>query len=1175
MTDSDKVDGVGEVPHWMHLSYFHYDDGSHAVHGDDNGTAHQKVNMVSPGFHARGLPGGSCSFPNGFVARGTETTVDTPSASLPRPAVGGVGITAAGRSHSQRQQRHLINSRDFEDILEACRPRNRGQTFSSVPSALALLLPTTARSCDASVVKDDEVETVLATDTKRNSFQSETVDDRWSLDTVSEWGAVDFEGFGDKASPILLARDPVEIDDVDLLAGGNKRDVSGSESESSASSLANSYSYFLGRSHDRGIEQYARFMRFPGERQAGGLKSVQIQPSSDINLSRLTRLVRSGSIRSDDSLSTSASRELVTVEGKGDSGDQFAARAYSASALKDMLSSYDSNVDLAPQRKKADQYRYESAETRRASTARESAAALGNRGALVTPFGMHNDTNMRLGAPTGATAGDTEQHIGGGIGAALHQFDGMPMSTGMTKKLSINRLDRFQPTSPLFGGPASFGRLDDFSANARSKVSTSRFESIGMPIGSDPPDRTRQSPFAFGQSSNHTGPGDRGLSPNDGKSAVKSGDTSTALLKRRRKVNSLLEPSLGENETRYVKAPSSSQQSSHSPMKRSSGQPHHQQHHQQHQHQHQHQNNHHHTRKHGSKHKGKGRSKHHRLHLPVPAAPAPVPPPTQSSRRRAWVLNPFRQEDEDEVLAKRTHNRRRWSHVFPPGEVEFKRHAGPNWKSLCQPAILPTTIDYFPSPQELHDPTRFQFSPYSISLGAMDRTDYRSHSELLREMVRQRLIQDYQIVPRSIIEQSTGRGETDRKSMVKGNAGTLVSARRRITPTTRPYPLPRWTQPFRDDNIHQTHTLSMGHRIQRLSYNPQSDAIEVVQYYSRFATNDPENVQTYHYHLWCPVLQRYTKVTQQFRKYADEYLWNKVDNLVCGDAGMKLFEGSRFRRIMFRIIPDDNITEPAKEAEYVNKFQRFKEYVSKQLLEDIGPEQMEIKVVTNANRTQQDDAPAGTDRFKNFRMPLKKGSTEKYQWMEMVMDSTFDTRRTYKIMLHWLVASAIKVEAQVQLLQRRCAQYGLRLVSFPQDSISSDVQLHPFIAPIVIPVSDNVNANAVEALVHTLGFIDDGEIRMNSSDLEKSGAFSDYTFPIPRPGRRLQLRTKQYVHSTGTIFFRLVKDVNDKAGMIVYENRRYINGDDELIKTARSIFAHLRNLASYGTADVGQHGKNA
>ena len=52
------------------------------------------------------------------------------------------------------------------------------------------------------------------------------------------------------------------------------------------------------------------------------------------------------------------------------------------------------------------------------------------------------------------------------------------------------------------------------------------------------------------------------------------------------------------------------------------------------------------------------------------------------SRRKQWVLNPFRQEDEDEVLSKRNYNSRRWSHVFPQGEIEFKRHAGPNFKSV-------------------------------------------------------------------------------------------------------------------------------------------------------------------------------------------------------------------------------------------------------------------------------------------------------------------------------------------------------------------------------------------------------------------------------------------------------------------------------------------------------------
>lgn len=77
-----------------------------------------------------------------------------------------------------------------------------------------------------------------------------------------------------------------------------------------------------------------------------------------------------------------------------------------------------------------------------------------------------------------------------------------------------------------------------------------------------------------------------------------------------------------------------------------------------------------------SKHRGKSKKHHQKTQQQ-----------SYRNRRKRWVLNPFRQEDEDEVLAKRTHNRRRWSHVFPLGEDEFKRHAGPNWKSLCQPAI--------------------------------------------------------------------------------------------------------------------------------------------------------------------------------------------------------------------------------------------------------------------------------------------------------------------------------------------------------------------------------------------------------------------------------------------------------------------------------------------------------
>lgn len=72
-----------------------------------------------------------------------------------------------------------------------------------------------------------------------------------------------------------------------------------------------------------------------------------------------------------------------------------------------------------------------------------------------------------------------------------------------------------------------------------------------------------------------------------------------------------------------------------------------------------------------------------------------------SAASTAAVINPFRREDEAELLKQRTHNHRRWSHVFPPGEVEFKHSPGPNWKSLCQPAILPLTIDHLPTPEQI------------------------------------------------------------------------------------------------------------------------------------------------------------------------------------------------------------------------------------------------------------------------------------------------------------------------------------------------------------------------------------------------------------------------------------------------------------------------------------------
>jgi hypothetical protein len=183
------------------------------------------------------------------------------------------------------------------------------------------------------------------------------------------------------------------------------------------------------------------------------------------------------------------------------------------------------------------------------------------------------------------------------------------------------------------------------------------------------------------------------------------------------------------------------------------------------------------------------------------------------AKNRKSVVNPFRQQDEDDELEKKSHNRRRWSHVFPLGELEFKRHTGPLWKSLCEPAILPLTIDYFPTPQELEDKEAYRFNPYQLTLQGMEQTHYASHRELLMEMVRQRITQDFQVVPHSVLSASNAVSQGDIQ-----------------------------------------HTLSMGHRIHVLTYDSQSDTIDVKLY---SATAEEDQPITYDYSMYSP----YTKVS--------------------------------------------------------------------------------------------------------------------------------------------------------------------------------------------------------------------------------------------------------------------------------------------------------------------------
>jgi hypothetical protein len=56
---------------------------------------------------------------------------------------------------------------------------------------------------------------------------------------------------------------------------------------------------------------------------------------------------------------------------------------------------------------------------------------------------------------------------------------------------------------------------------------------------------------------------------------------------------------------------------------------------------------------------------------------------TRGSKNTISVVSAIQQLDEDVELEKKSHNRHCWLPDLPLGELDFKRHAAPIWKSFC------------------------------------------------------------------------------------------------------------------------------------------------------------------------------------------------------------------------------------------------------------------------------------------------------------------------------------------------------------------------------------------------------------------------------------------------------------------------------------------------------------
>ena len=342
-------------------------------------------------------------------------------------------------------------------------------------------------------------------------------------------------------------------------------------------------------------------------------------------------------------------------------------------------------------------------------------------------------------------------------------------------------------------------------------------------------------------------------------------------------------------------------------------------------------------------------------------------PAGDRSRHR---VNPFKREDEEEVLKQQSHNRRRWSHVFPEGEEEFRSTQGAvpglYWKSLTTPAILPLEMDYLPAD--------FGTGSYSSQTYRKAIKEEKGERTIV-EMIAQRIGGDYQIVVEKKPKEN-GETEEGKKSTGGGAAGSSAAfaARGRSNffgDKSKTWP---WSASSRrPSGAVETYTLSMGHRIQKLTYDPVTMEVDVATFRSTSDNTRAVNQFEYDYSLWLstanegdggpdnddntfsnnnnktknkqannsgpedgfPHQQRnnnkapslggaFVRKKQTFLKYpSPETNWNKLDEVICGWGNPPdTMHHVKFRRILFAVVPPPGLQSQSED--YLRRVNMFK-----------------------------------------------------------------------------------------------------------------------------------------------------------------------------------------------------------------------------------------------------------
>ncbi|KAI9205484.1 uncharacterized protein BJ171DRAFT_61793 [Polychytrium aggregatum] len=276
------------------------------------------------------------------------------------------------------------------------------------------------------------------------------------------------------------------------------------------------------------------------------------------------------------------------------------------------------------------------------------------------------------------------------------------------------------------------------------------------------------------------------------------------------------------------------------------------------------------------------------------------------------IINPYNFQGHH---APASSNSTRWKHVYPNEYGrDVKKDDSTNWKSLCTPACLPLTTDYFPMINEPANGSKSNASeslyreysylvspsedigPYQVN----NITEQERVAILLIELIAQRLSQGFQLILPSSIEQSQKAQPQSQRSLPETSQSFLEASSQLVTGNKRIFPENNvYTRLFLSSPCY----LSLGDQVHKLFFDSTGKNVEV---------------------------KRHIRNVQYQKKGEDLVSGNYTD----------MIDGLRFWRVRFLLVPqikppsasEFKINEKLSDEELrLTAFDRFIEFLEKSI----------------------------------------------------------------------------------------------------------------------------------------------------------------------------------------------------------------------------------------------------